>query len=271
MKTERRPVAPGAGREVLVGEMCPQGAAGRPGVAPLVARTVNWSDNPTDVGNVVERGATPRFVVFGVDGKPAGTFDTVGLADIGLQQSIASGTYAGGSPCSPQAAKDQPRVDDAKCIAAFNSCGIAVADIVRPDDPPETPKLATAGACLSGDQLAVDIDGDGVMESCPLASILDGIRGPAAEWTATPAAGAACSPTFQLYDIKLAAQVEGKPNDPKATVWLDVMGVVDLDGDGKKELVLALRFPTVRSLVIYGSSGIPQRLELLGEAAGFPR
>lgn len=49
------------------------------------------------------------------------------------------------------------------------------------------------------------------------------------------------------------------------------MGVVDLDGDGKQELVLALRFPTVRSIVVYGTTGIPQRLELLGEAAGFPR
>ena len=30
----------------------------------------------------------------------------------------------------------------------------------------------------------------------------------------------------------------------------------------KKELVLALRFPTVRSIVVYGTTGIPQRLEL---------
>ena len=271
MKTERRPAAPGTGRQVLVGEMCPQGAAGRPGVAPLVARTVTWSDNPTDVGNVVERGATPRFVVLGVDGKPAGTFDTVGLADVGLPQPIASGTYAGGSPCAPQAAKDQPRVDDAKCVAAFTGCGIAVAEIARPDDPPETPRLTTGGACISGDQLAVDIDGDGVVESFPLAQILDGIRGPATEWTAAPTAGAACTPAFQVYDVKLAAEVEGRPNDPKGTVWLDVIGVVDLDGDGKKELVIALRFPTVRSFVVYGTTGIPQRLELLGEAAGFPR
>ena len=271
MKTQHRTVASGSGKEIVVGEMCPLGAGGRPGVAPLVARTVNWSDSPTDVGNIVERGATPRYEVFGVDGKPAGVFDTVGLADVGGQQPIASGTYVGGAPCSAETTKGQPRVDEPACVASLASCGLAVAEIERPDDPPETPRLTTGGACISGDQLAVDIDGDGIVESFPLAQVLDGIRGPAAEWSAAPTSGAACTPTFQLYDVKLAAEVPGKPNDPKAMVWLDVMGVVDLDGDGKQELVLALRFPTVRSIVVYGTTGIPQRLELLGEAPGFPR
>ena len=271
-RTEHRPVATGTGREVMVGEMCPKGAAGRPGIAPLVMRTVTWNDNPQDVGNMVERGATPRFAVFGVDGKPAGAFDTIGLADAGLQQPIASGTYVGGTPCSAETIQGQPRVDDPKCVAAFASCGLAVAGLERPDDPPETPKLATGGACISGDQLAVDIDGDGMVESFPLAQVLDGIRGPAAEWSAGPMSGTACTPTFQLYDVRLEPEpIRGKPIDKKAVVMLDVLGVVDLDSDGKKELVLALRFPTVRSIVIYGTSGIPQRLELLGEAAGFPR
>jgi hypothetical protein len=270
MKTERPRVAAETGREVMVGEMCPQGAGGRAAVAPLVMRTVSWSDNAQDVGNVVERGATPRFAVYGVDGKVAGTFDTIGLTD-SSQQPIASGTYAGGAPCSTEVGAGQPRADDAKCAAAFASCGLAVAEMQRPDDPPETLKRATGGACISGDQLAVDIDGDGIVESFPLAQILDGIRGPATEWTAAPAAAGPCTPSFQLYDIRLEAPPVRGRTDAKATVMLDVMGVVDLDGDGKKELVLALRFPTVRSIVVYGTTGIPQRLELFGEAAGFPR
>ena len=272
VKTERRPTASRTGRQVVVGEMCPQGAAGRPAVAPLVLRTISWSDNPTEVGNVVERGATPRFGVFGIDGKLAGTFDTVGLVDAGLAQPIASGTYAGGPPCSSETQHGAPRVDDRKCTAALGSCGLAVALLARPDDPPETPQLSVGGACISGDQLAVDIDGDGIVESFPLAQILDGIRGPAAEWSAAPTAGAACTPAFQLYDVRLAPELEpGRKDDGKAVVMLDVMGVVDLDGDGKKELVIALRFPTVRSIVVYGTTGITQRLELLGEATGFPR
>src|SRR5437879_900483 len=74
------PISAG-GRHVVVGEMCPQGAAGRPAVAPLIMRGVQWIDNAAEVGATVERGSVPRFVVFGVDGKMAGAFDTVGIVD----------------------------------------------------------------------------------------------------------------------------------------------------------------------------------------------
>ena len=270
-KIERpRPRSTG-GRQVVVGELCPQGAAGRPAIAPLIMRTVSWNDTPTEVSELVERGSTPRFVVFGVDGKTAGVFDTLGVADIGLTQSVAAGTYVGGAPCTRDAGQGQ-RAEDPHCAPATNGCGLAVAEIARPDDPPVTPAFTTGGACLSGDAIAVDIDGDGVVESFPLASVLDGVRGPSAEWSAAPLAGAACTPTFELYDIKLAAAPEpGKPVDQKSIVVLDVMGVVDLDGDGRKELVIALRFPTVRTILVYTATESPQRLELAGEGQSFPR
>src|SRR5436190_8527880 len=89
-----------SGRQVVVGELCPRGAAGRPAVAPLLMHTIGWTDAVAEVTGAVERGAVPRFVVFGVDGKAAGAFDTVGLADIALGQSVAAGAYAGGPPCS---------------------------------------------------------------------------------------------------------------------------------------------------------------------------
>jgi len=270
-KIERpRPRSTG-GRQVVVGELCPQGAAGRPAIAPLIMRTVSWNDTPTEVSELVERGSTPRFVVFGVDGKTAGVFDTLGVADIGLTQSVAAGTYVGGAPCTRDAGQGQ-RAEDPHCAPATNGCGLAVAEIARPDDPPVTPAFTTGGACLSGDAIAVDLDGDGVVESFPLASVLDGVRGPSAEWSAAPLAGAACTPTFELYDIKLAAAPEpGKPVDQKSIVVLDVMGVVDLDGDGRKELVIALRFPTVRTILVYTATESPQRLELAGEGQSFPR
>src|SRR5262245_261267 len=95
---ERAPTpARGGGRQVVVGELCPQGAAGRPAVAPLVMRATQWIDATAEVTGAVERGATPEFAVFGVDGKVAGLFQTVGLADIALGQSVASGTYIGGA------------------------------------------------------------------------------------------------------------------------------------------------------------------------------
>ena len=271
MRRERVPPAQRSGRQVVVGELCPQGAAGRPAVAPLLMRTTQWTDTTTEVTNAVERGSAPRFVAFGVDGKIAGVFDTIGLAEISLGQSVAAGTYVGGPPCTSDAGQGQ-RTEDPKCSAATNGCGLAVAELTRPDDPPETPAYQTGGACLSGDALAVDIDGDGVAEVFPLSGVLDGIRGPAQEWPANQNLTASCTPKFVLYDVRLVPEAQGgKPPDPKAVVMFDLLGVVDLDADGRKELVIALRFPTVRTIVVYSASSSPGRLELIGEAQSFQK
>ncbi|HEX2688911.1 MAG TPA: hypothetical protein VHN14_19950 [Kofleriaceae bacterium] len=270
-RRERAPVPARLGRQVIVGELCPRGAAGRPAVAPLLMRTLQWTDAPAEVGNAVERGSAPRFVAFGVDGKLAGLFDTLGLAEVSLGQSVASGTYVGGAPCSSDAGSGQ-RTDDPACAAATNGCGLAVAEIARPDDPPQTPAYQVGGACLAGDALVVDIDGDGVVEAFPLSGILDSIRGPAQEWSASRNARPGCAPRFVLYDVRLMPEAEpGKSPDPRAVVMLDLLGVVDLDGDGRKELVVALRFPTVRTVVAYSANSSPERLELVGEAQSFQK
>ncbi|HEY1555677.1 MAG TPA: hypothetical protein VGF94_12655 [Kofleriaceae bacterium] len=271
------PAAAG-GRQIMVGEMCPQAAAGRPAVQPLIMRTVQWTDAATEVAATVERGSVPRFVVYGTDGGRAGVFDTMGLVDIGPGLTVASGAYAGASPCTyalaskPADGAIATRAEDPKCGPITGGCGLAVGAIQPPDEPPESDTYATGGACISGDQLAVDIDGDGRVESFPLSGVLDGIRGPANEWAAAQTAAAACKPQFQLYDVKLVAAPEtGTVPDPKSTVMMDVLGVVDLDGDGRKELVLALRFATVRSIVVYSATETPLRLALVGEAASLPR
>jgi hypothetical protein len=269
VRKERAPAKDAPGRHVVVGEMCPQGAGGRPAVAPLLVRTTQWSDTAAEVTGVVERGSTPRFAVFGTDGKVAGLFETVGLADITLGQSVAAGTYAGGSPCSADAGTN-PRVDDPKCVTATHGCGLAVAELTRPDDPPSTPVFHIGGACLSPDALAVDIDGDGVVEWFPLAGVLDGTRGPAQEWPSNQNLKPTCTPAFTQYAATILPEPDrGKPADPKAAVMLDVLGVLDLDGDGRSELVLALKFPTVRTVVVYSSTTSPKRLELVGEAQSF--
>ncbi len=271
IRKERNPPRTDGKRQVMVGEMCPQGAGGRPAVAPLMMRSLQWSDTPAELASAIERGSARRFVVYGVDGKSAGAFDSLGLADISVGRSVATGTYVGASPCTADAGKGA-RTDDPKCVPALAGCGLAVSELVRPDDDPITPTFPTGGACLSGDAIAADIDGDGVTESFPLAGALDGIRSPADEWTAAPTAGATCKPTFQLYDIKLVrASDPGKPVDTKSLVVLDVLGVLDLDGDGRKELVLAFRFATVRTVVVYTSVGRAQRLEIAGEGESFPR
>jgi hypothetical protein len=270
-RRERAPTQLRGGRQILVGELCLQSAAGRPAVAPLLMRTTQWIDTPAEVTGAVERGATPRFAAFGVDGKVAGLFETVGLADITLGQSVAAGTYVGGAPCTSDAGQGQ-RAEDPRCGPATGGCGLAVAELTRPDDPPGTPVYQTGGACLSGDSLAVDVDGDGAIEWFPLTGVLDGIRGPAQEWSASQAVRQPCTPKFVMYDVKLAPEPEpGKPPDARAVVMLDLLGVVDLDGDGRKELVIALRFPTVRTVVVYSATSSPQRLELVGEAQSFQR
>lgn len=259
---------PHAGRQVMVGELCPKLADGRPGVAPLLMRTTQWIDANDEVVNTVERGSTPRFAAFGVDGKLAGVFDAVGVADIAPGQSIASGTYVGGAPCSSDAGKGQ-RTDDPACLAATRGCGLAVAQLERPDADPEVPAYPTGTACVVGDQLGVDIDGDGVAEWFPLVGVLDGTRGPAQEWDAG-AIARPCDGAFASFDHKIQPETEaGKATDPRATVTLDVLGVLDLDGDGRKDLVLALRFPTVRTIVVYSAANAAQRLELVGEAQSF--
>jgi hypothetical protein len=269
---ERAPgLVKSAGRQVVVGELCPQSAAGRPAVAPLLMHTTQWIDTANDLTGAVERGATPRFIAFGVDGKVAGMFDTVGLADIALGQSVAAGTYIGGAPCSSDAGQGQ-RTEDPKCIAATGGCGVAVAALGRSDDLPETPAFQTGGACVSGDAIGVDIDGDGAIEWFPLAQALDGIRGPAQEWPASQNARPACAPKFALYGVRLEPEAAaGKPPDPKAVVTLDLLGVIDLDGDGRKELVIALKFPMVRTVVVYSAGSSPQRLELVGESQSFQK
>jgi hypothetical protein len=267
VRKERAPKAnPHAvGRQVVIGELCPKLADGRPGVAPLLMRTTQWTDSNEEVVNAVERGSTPRFAAFGVDGKLAGVFDAVGVADIAPGQSIATGTYVGGAPCSSDAGKGQ-RTDDPACIAATHGCGLAVAQLERPDDLPEVPAYQIGGVCIAGDLLGVDVDGDGVAEWFPLVGVLDGTRGPAQEWDAGTVARP-CDGTFVSFDNKIQPETEaGKATDPRATVTLDVLGVVDVDGDGRKDLVLALRFPTVRTIVVYSAANSARRLELVGEA-----
>src|SRR5688572_10694837 len=59
-------------RAVLLGEMCPQGAAGRPGVAPLVLRAVGWTSEESEVSAPIERSALRSMAVLAWDGRRAG-------------------------------------------------------------------------------------------------------------------------------------------------------------------------------------------------------
>jgi hypothetical protein len=256
------------GRTVLLGEMCPQAAAGRPGVAPLAVRGVEWSSDPDAVAEPIARTTAGRFTVLGYDGARAGVFEPLGAADAGLPQDVAAGTYVGASPCTRDAGKGQ-RAEDIGCNTATRGCGLALAEVGRGDDPP--PAVEPGGGCMAGDFLVVDVDADGKPEAFPITDFLDSLRAPADEVSAAPVAPSACVPRFSIYGLKLAPGIEpGAPVDPKYQVNVDILGIADLDGDGRRELAIGLRYPENRTIVLYSATRTAGRLDLVGEAVSWP-
>jgi hypothetical protein len=257
------------GRSVLLGEMCPLAAAGRPGVAPLAVRGVEWSSDPAAVGEPIARTTVGKFAVLGYDGARAGVFESLGAADAGLPQDVAAGTYVGASPCTRDAGKGA-RAEDVGCNAATKGCGLALAEVGRGDDPP--PALEPGGGCMAGDFLVVDVDADGRLEAFPITDFLDGVRAPVEEVSAAPVAPTStCAPRFSIYGLKLAPGIDpGAPVDPKYQVNLDVLGIADLDGDGRREVAIALRYPESRTVVLYSATRAAGRLDLVGESVSWP-
>lgn len=269
--------SPRPGRRILVGEMCPQGVAGRPGLAPLLLRGVQWTDEPVEVGNAISHGEATKFSVFGLDGKRAGTFDPVGIAEVGLPQTVAAGAYAGAGPCTRGTANGV-RLEEPPCQGATRGCGIAVAmlgDSSGKEGAGSGQEWKTGGACVAGDELAVDVDGDGTAEAFPLAGFLDARREPAELVEARPQVAAACTPTFTVFGLRHAAPPDAGKRAAEYVVLMDVLAVVDLDDDGMKELVLGLRYYDSRSIVVYsgvpgaGADGSGAALRLIGEAASW--
>lgn len=245
--------------------MCPLGAAGRPGLSPLLLRGVQWTDEADEVGEAISHGEATRFAVFGVDGKRAGVFEALGLAEGGPV--MAAGSYAGAGPCT-RAGNGGVRLEEPQCQTATRGCGMAVAAL---GDRSEMLEWKPGGACVSGEVLAVDVDGDGVAEAFPVAGLLDGVRGPA-EVLEARTQEVSCAPSFTLFGLRIAPAPEnGKAADPRYVVLVDVLAVVDLDDDGRSELVLGLRYPEQRTIAIYGTNDAPGTLTLIGEAASWAR
>jgi hypothetical protein len=263
--TPKHPGTP-PGKGVLVGEMCPQGAAGNPGVDPLVMRGVDWTADADDVADAVDRSAH-AFAIAGTDGTRAGVFQVLGTADLGNGGDVAVGSYTGRPPCQP-ASRDGDAKPDPACVAATGGCGIAVASIDPASADEGAPDLELGTVCAAGDSLLVDIDGDGATESFPIATFIDGVRAPSEEVDAAPVVGAACNDTHALYGLTIVPESDGtkSPDDAKYQVALDVLAATDLDGDGKKELVVQLRYSDNRTIAIYSPEQIAGRLELVGEA-----
>ncbi|HTJ42139.1 MAG TPA: hypothetical protein VL463_08585 [Kofleriaceae bacterium] len=262
-----------AARRVLVGEMCPEGAAGRPGVTPMFVHGADWKDEIADIEEPIAQSAVRQFAVLGEDGKRAGVFTVMGAADVGQGADVAIGSYTGGSVCALASTSGKP-TDDPACVAATRNCGLAVAPIVPGQDTfgggesDDAIAPATGTACVTGDSLVVDIDGDGAAETYSLSSFLDPVRAPADEVSATPTASPACKGAFAKWKARVDTGGEpgGATPDPKYKVEIDLVGVADVDGDGRKELFVAFRYPDRRTVAIYSATSTAARLDLVGEA-----
>jgi hypothetical protein len=254
------------GRGVLIGEMCPQGAGGSPAIAPLVVRSVGWSAETDDVADALDS-AAHTFTVLGVDGTRAGSFEVLGAADVGLDTDVAIGSYNGRNACVP-ASKDGGAPADVACTKATGGCGVAIA-LTDPANRDEgAPDLETGTACAAGDSLRVDLDGDGAPESFPVAAFIDGGRAPAGEVDAAPVASGTCDPRASLYGLTIVPEPDdpAAPDDPRYHVVLDVLAIVDVDGDGRDELIVQYRYPESRTIAVYSAQHLAGRLELVGEA-----
>lgn len=234
------------GPPIAFGQMCPDRAAGRAAVSVvLLGRGLSWSTDLAELEEVVASGQIGRFAVHGWDGKRAGVFTVAGATDLGTAAPIAAGGYAGAAVCG----------DVAECTEATKGCGLAVGGVGREGEDVDA-KVGTA--CVDGGRLHVDLDGDGSMESFAVSDFLDPVKAPMDEVVGASASPPQCTPKFAAANLNPTLTGKG---------WrgLDLVGVIDLDGDGRFELVLQLRYAEKRTWAIYSATQIATRVELVAE------
>ncbi len=271
VETDMRPTTPAraAVRGALIGEMCPQGAGGRPGLAPLALRGVSWTSERAELTGALARGTAAQFTVLAVDGRRAGGFSAIGTADAGGAE-VAVGSFAGSPPCSRPAGGGAAEITgDARCLDVQRGCGLAVATLGPPGGAftvTEGPQVDVGGACKSGDHVAIDVDADGTQEMFPIGAFVDPARAPSEEVTSSALVAPACQPSFSLYGL-VPPPVPGVVMEGKHKVELDVLGVLDVDADGRREVVVAFRYFDKRTVAVYSAMSTSARLELVGESA----
>lgn len=259
-------------REILLGEMCPNAAADRPAVKPIIVRHVVWEDSDEAVVRPIESRSARQFSILGWDGRRVGLFTAAGAADTNGQGTVATGSYAGGSPCQPKGSGAKDVSFDQECVDSLAHCGLAVALLepsagygAKPYE--EDPKAATfhlSGACAVDGKLVVDIDSDGKTEAFELSDFIDAFRGPSEEVISVDKPKKSCKPKF-------AARGVVPKGDPRDWLGLDILGVLDLDGDGRPEIVAGYNYPDRRTWAVYTAQASSGRLDLVGEGIPWKR
>lgn len=265
------PTAPrgGAVRSVLVGEMCPTAAGGRAAVAPLYFRGLGWETGAEEVADPVRRRAVRQFSVIGFRGTRVGVFAVAGAADIGIDRAVGFGAYVGSEVCATEAAEGKPATVDATCTQTVKGCGLAIGLIEGAGDTigaapyeedPQPLELSFAATCLVDGRLSVDIDGDGVAEFFRASDFVDPVRAPAGEVTAVNGSPESCTAAFMIPGIVVG-------EDPRHLVQVDLLGTLDIDGDGRREVALAFVYSERRTIALYTATSSATRLELIAETS----
>ena len=207
----------------LVGEVCINDALHGPHTFPLFARSdAGWSADESMARAPLTEGPQ-RFEFLGFDGERHGSMTTA--AD-GVPSDPGGfvGTYygiGGVGPCGYRISKRKRGVW-MDCASA-GGCGIAIAVPGQAEPSPTPPVFKVTLVCDVNGSLVMDLDGDEGVEAFPL----DGFRGQATV-EGTPFTGAPCdTPRFAWYRMPVADGV------------VDVLGAVDLDRDGNRELMIA--------------------------------
>lgn len=241
-----------SGPSVLIGWYCPKSAAGRPGVEPVLARDPGWTNDEMVLERAIDARRAKRFSVLGYQGQRAGNLSVAGGATSGGVK-LAIGSYLGAEPCDVTDSLGKS-TQDAECVQATQGCSLAVGMLEpaggfnsRPyEEDPEAAVLAAGAACEIGENLILDVDGDGTAERFSLSEIFAG-RAPV-ELPLKDEGGRTCETSF-------ASPVEGDGDIVR-------VGVLDLDDDGRPEVL----YRQGSELLVYGAPNSPARMELLGRA-----
>jgi hypothetical protein len=216
----------------------------------FVAMGGRWSADPAIV-NAPLAEAPQRFMALGYDGSPRGQMLSGGAADDeygGFLADAAVGRLTG----DPGACTDTRNGRDIGFLAcgAAGGCGLGVALVADSSPPALAATITPIESCVVDGTLFADVDGDGTEELYPLIAFVD--DGMAAEEVVGARADVpACEPTFTWWPV------------PGAPVSVDVHGVADLDGDGHRELAIAVRTATTRTIALYRAHDRGLRLRRL--------
>jgi hypothetical protein len=225
---------------------------------------LGWSDNQDELAALLERRQSRQFSVLGWDGRRVGVFTVVGRGSPEGGAAMAIGSFAGVSPCQSRPFATGTSIDQ-ECVAALGQCGLAVAELVRAgtrdlrpfEEDPQPALFQIGGACAESGKLFVDLDGDGRSEVFQLSDFLDSVRAPADELVALASEPGSCEPHFAAASIVPAG-------DTREWRGLDLLGVLDLDDDGRMELVLAFHLGAQPTWAVYSSVPSSRALHRVG-------